>query len=177
QERPIPSTLPCPWSRHSFFDEASTKVSIDKPLLHFLNGLTQDSIRKSRFLLPSFKGEGFEDVHSAQSLSNLDTNKAWLMYSIELYSTECYRVKLGGPPGRRKHGSLGRCERGLIRRRGSSLSPTVATRPWSSGPRLSDNAMADFDTPQQLRAALALSLTQPCDWHSLAGAPRPWVAS
>jgi hypothetical protein len=107
QERPIPSTLPCPWSRHSFFDETSTKVSIDKPLSHFLNGLTQDKIRKSRFLLPSFKGEGFEDVRGAQSLSNPDTNKAWLMYSIELYSTECYTVKLGGPPGRREYGSLG----------------------------------------------------------------------
>ncbi len=50
QERPIPSTFPCTWSRHPFFDEASTKVSIDKSLLHFLNGLTQGSIRKSRFL-------------------------------------------------------------------------------------------------------------------------------
>jgi len=96
EKRPIPSTLPASGSRHAFFDEASTKVGIDKPLLHFSNGLTQDSIRKRRFLLPSFKGEGFEDVRGAQSLSNPDTNKAWLMDSTELYSTECYRVKLGG---------------------------------------------------------------------------------
>jgi len=76
QERPIPPTLPGPWARHAFFDEASTKVSIDKPLLHFLNGLTQGSIRKRRFLLPSLKGEGFEGQRSAQGLSTPDTNKA-----------------------------------------------------------------------------------------------------
>jgi len=95
EERPIPSTFPAPRSCHSFFDEASTKVSIDKPPLHFLNGLTQDNIRKRRFLLPSLIGESFEGQGSAQGLSNPDTNKAWLMYSIQLYSTECYRVKLG----------------------------------------------------------------------------------
>jgi len=96
EERPIPSTLPAAWSRHAFFDEASTKVGIDKPLLHFLNGLTQESIRKRCFLLPSLKGESFEGQRSAQGLSNPDTNKAWLMDSTELYSTGCYRVKRGG---------------------------------------------------------------------------------
>jgi hypothetical protein len=84
QKSPKPSPLPCAWSGHSFFDEASTQVSVDKPLLHFLNGLTQDRIRKSHFLLPSFKGEGFEDQRSAQGLSNPDTNKAQLAYSIEV---------------------------------------------------------------------------------------------
>jgi hypothetical protein len=89
------------WSLHPYIragiprsSQKNTLCSLS-PLERGLNGLTQDNIRKRRFLLPSLIGESFEGQGSAQGLSNPDTNKAWLMYSIRLYSTECYRVKLG----------------------------------------------------------------------------------
>ena|SRR5438309_4093282 len=89
EERPISSALPCAWSRHPLFDDTSPEISIDKPSLHFHNGLAQSLVRQSRLLLPPLKGRGFEDLRSAQSRSNPDAKQAGLMDSTELYSTEC----------------------------------------------------------------------------------------
>jgi hypothetical protein len=72
QDSPIPTALPCPWSRHAFFDDAPTKVRIDQPLLHFRNGLTQGMVRKIHLLLPPFKGQNFEDLH-AQDRARFET--------------------------------------------------------------------------------------------------------